>query len=78
MDKKQTNIYIYIYIYISSSLIHRRICLVITATAGWMMVLETLSDVQLSLLHTEVDRVNLLLYSRNGLLHGTHTTLKCS
>jgi len=45
-----------------SSLSHRRIILVITATAGWMMVLEALSDVQLPLLHTEVYRVNLLLH----------------
>jgi len=30
---------------ISSSLIHRHIILVIVATAGWMMVLEALSNV---------------------------------
>jgi hypothetical protein len=38
---------------------HRRIILIITA--GRMMMLETLRDVQLALLHTKVDRVNLLL-----------------
>jgi hypothetical protein len=59
MDKNQTHKKI------SSSLIHRRIRLVITATAGWMMVLEAFWDVQLALLHTEDDRVNLLLHSEN-------------
>jgi hypothetical protein len=38
MDKKQTK-------KISSSLIHRRICVVITTTAGWMIMLKALSDV---------------------------------
>jgi len=37
-------------------------CIILVITARWMMVLETLLDVQLSLLHTEVTRVNLLLH----------------
>jgi hypothetical protein len=37
----------------SSRLSHMRI--ILTITAGWMMVLETLLDVQLSLLHPEVN-----------------------
>jgi hypothetical protein len=36
---------------------------------GWMKVLETLLDVKLALVHSEVDRVNLPL-------HRTHTSLK--
>jgi hypothetical protein len=36
---------------------------------GQMMVLETLLNVKLALLHSEVDRVNLPL-------HRTHTSLK--
>jgi len=51
----------------SRGLSHRRIVLIIIA--GRMMMPETLLDVQLALLHAEVDRVNLLLYDRNGLLH---------
>jgi len=43
--------------------------------ARWMMVLETLLDVQLALLHPEVNKVNLLLHSENNLLHRTHTPL---
>jgi len=43
-----------------------RIILIITA--GWMMVLETLLDVQLALLHMEVNRVNLLLHKSKPLL----------
>jgi len=38
---------------------HRRIVLIIIA--GQMMMPETLLDVQLTLLHPEVDQVNLLL-----------------
>jgi hypothetical protein len=34
-----------------------------------MMVLETLLDIQLALLHTEVNKVN-------HLLHRTHTSMK--
>jgi len=33
------------------------------------MVLKALLDVQLALLHTEVNRVNLLLHRRNSQLH---------
>jgi hypothetical protein len=51
----------------SRGLSHRRIVLIIIA--GRMMMPETLLDVQLALLHAEVDRVNLLLHDRNGLLH---------
>jgi len=40
-----------------------------------MMVLETLLDVQLALLYTEIDKVNLLLHRVNTLLHRTHTPL---
>jgi hypothetical protein len=50
----------------SSSLCHRRIIFIVTA--GWMMELETLSEVNLVLLYTEVNGVNLLL-------HGTHAPL---
>jgi hypothetical protein len=39
-------------------------------TAGWVMELETLPEIQLILLNTEVDGVNRLLHGRNGLLHG--------
>jgi hypothetical protein len=50
----------------SSHLSHRRIILIITA--GWMMALETPLDVQLALLHMEVNRVNLLLHRSKALL----------
>jgi hypothetical protein len=40
-----------------------------------MMVLEILLDVQLALLHTEVNRLNLLLHRRNSLLHRAHASL---
>jgi hypothetical protein len=45
--------------------------MILVITARRMMVLETLLDVQLALLHTEIDRVNLLL-------HRTHTPCKDS
>jgi hypothetical protein len=35
-----------------------------------MMKLKTLSEVQLVLLYTVVNGVNLLLHGRDGLLHG--------
>jgi hypothetical protein len=47
-------------------------------TARQMMVLETLLDVQLALLHTEIDRVNPLLHRVNNLLHKTHTPYRDS
>jgi len=46
---------------------HRRIVLVITA--GWVVELEALPEVQLVLLYPEVDGVNLLLHGRDRLLH---------
>jgi hypothetical protein len=52
----------------SRSLYHRRIILIITA--GWVMELEALPEVQLVLLYTEVNGVNLLLHGRDGLQHG--------
>jgi hypothetical protein len=57
----------------SINLSHRWMILVITARR--MMVLETLLDVQLALLYTEIDKVNLLLHRVNTLLHRTHTPL---
>jgi len=39
---------------------------------------ETILDVQLALLHSKVDRMNLLLQRRKSQLHGAHATLKCS
>jgi len=39
-------------------------------TVGRVMELETLLEIQLILLQTEVNRVNLLLHGRDGLLHG--------
>jgi len=50
-------------------------CIILIIIARRMMVLETLLDVQLALLHTEVNRVNLLLHRGNSLLHRTHTPL---
>jgi len=50
-------------------------CIILIITAGQMMVLETLLDVQLALLHMEVNRVNLLLHSRNSQLHRAHAPL---
>jgi hypothetical protein len=47
--------------------------MILIITAKRMMVLETLLDVRLALLHPNVDRVNLLLHSENSLLHRTHT-----
>jgi len=49
--------------------------MILVITARWMMVLKTLLDVQLALLHPEVDKVNLLQHSVNSLLHRTHTPL---
>jgi hypothetical protein len=46
---------------------HWRIVLVITA--GRVVELEALPEVQLVLLYPEVDGVNLLLHGRYGLLH---------
>jgi glycyl-tRNA synthetase beta subunit len=37
-------------------------CIILVIIARWKMVLETLLDVQLALLYTEVNRVNLLLH----------------
>jgi hypothetical protein len=52
--------------------------MILVITARWMMVLETLLDVQLALLHTEIDRVNLLLHRVNILLYRTHTPCRDS
>jgi len=41
-------------------------------------MLETLLDVHLALLPTDVDRVNLLLHRRKCQLHSAHAALKCS
>jgi hypothetical protein len=49
--------------------------MILVITARRMMVLEKLLDVQLALLHSEVNRVNLLLHIENNLLHRTHTPL---
>jgi hypothetical protein len=49
--------------------------MILVITARWMMVLETLLDVQLALLHTEIDRMNLLLLRVNTLLYRTHSPL---
>jgi len=46
--------------------------MILVITARWMMVLETLLDVQL---HTEIDRMNLLLLRVNTLLYRTHSPL---
>jgi hypothetical protein len=46
----------------------RRIILIVTA--GRMMELETLSEIQLVLLYTQIDGVHLLLHGGDGLLHG--------
>jgi len=40
-----------------------------------MMELETLSEIQLVLLYTQIDGMHLLLYSSDGLLHGGHREL---
>lgn len=42
--------------------------MILVITARWMMVLETLLDIQLALLHMEVHKVNPL--------QGTHTSMK--
>jgi hypothetical protein len=52
----------------SSILGHRRIVLVIIAER--VVELEALLEVQLILLYSKVDGVNLLLHGRDGLLHG--------
>jgi hypothetical protein len=52
--------------------------MILVITARWIMVLETLLDVQLALLHTEIDRVNLQLHRVNTLLHRTHTPCRDS
>jgi hypothetical protein len=52
--------------------------MILVITARRMMVLETLLDVQLALLHTKIDRVNLLLYRVNILLHRTYTPCRDS
>jgi hypothetical protein len=54
----------------------RRIILIVTA--GRMMELETLPEVQLVLLYSQVDGVHLLLHSSDGLLHGAHSSLNGS
>jgi hypothetical protein len=51
----------------SRILSHRRIVLVITA--GQVVELEELLEVQLVLFYLEVDGVNFLLHGRDGLLH---------
>jgi hypothetical protein len=45
-------------------------CIVLFITAGRMVELEIVPEIQLILLHTEVNRVNLLLHGRDGLLDG--------
>jgi hypothetical protein len=52
--------------------------MILVISARWMMVLETLLDVQLVLLHTKIDKVNLLLHRVNILLHRTHTPCRDS
>jgi 50S ribosomal subunit-associated GTPase HflX len=49
--------------------------MILEIIARRMMVLKTLLDVQLALLHTEIDRVNRLLHGVNILMHRTHTPL---
>jgi ABC-type uncharacterized transport system permease subunit len=60
----------------SGCICHR--CIVLVITAGGVMMLETLLNVQLALLHSEVDQMNLLLQRRKIQLHGAHPALKCS
>jgi hypothetical protein len=46
---------------------------------GWMMMLKTLLDVKLALLHSEVDRANLLLHRTHSPLNrlqGSHNLSK--
>jgi hypothetical protein len=57
----------------SGCICHR--CIVHIITARWVMMSETLLDVQLALLHSEVDRMNLLLQRRKSQLHGPHAAL---
>jgi hypothetical protein len=45
-------------------------CIILVITAGRMVELEALPEVELVLMYQEVDGVNLLLHGRDGLLHG--------
>jgi len=52
----------------SGRISHR--CIVLVITAGRVVELKTLPEVQLVLLYTKVNGMNLLLHDRDGLLHG--------
>jgi hypothetical protein len=52
--------------------------MILVITARRMMVLETLLNVQLALVHSEIDRVNLLLHRVNIRMYRTHTPCRDS